>query len=170
MAIAKIDLTQRLAGKVAVITGGASGIGFATAQRLRAEGATVVIGDMDQGGARAQTQHAAIAAMHECRDEGLMRIEHLLHLRCELSAPDILSVFQQYAHDPLLRLVSVMDHTPGQRQWRDMVSFRRYAERNQRFTDQQFEAVIAQLLRSVVFSLEFVGIAEVAKVADAAAD
>jgi NAD(P)-dependent dehydrogenase (short-subunit alcohol dehydrogenase family) len=48
MAIAKIDLTQRLAGKVAVITGGASGIGFAAAQRLRAEGATVVIGDMDE--------------------------------------------------------------------------------------------------------------------------
>ena len=105
---------------------------------------SVVIGDMDQGGARAQTQHTAIAAIHQCRDEGLMRIEHLLHLRCELSAPDILSVFQQYAQDPLLRLVSVMDHTPGQRQWRDLVSFRRYAERNQRFTDQQFEAVIAQ--------------------------
>ena len=105
---------------------------------------SVVIGDMDQGGARAQTQHTAIAAMHQCRDEGLMRIEHLLHLRCELSAPDILSVFQQYAHDPLLRLVSVMDHTPGQRQWRDLVSFRRYAERNQRFSDAEFDAVIAQ--------------------------
>ena len=102
-----------------------------------------MIGDMDQGGARAQTQHTAIAAMHQCRDEGLMRIEHLLHLRCELSAPDILSVFQQYAHDPLLRLVSVMDHTPGQRQWRDLVSFRRYAERNQRFSDAEFDAVIA---------------------------
>ena len=105
---------------------------------------SVVIGDMDQGGARAQTQHSAIAALHQCRDEGLMRIEHLLHLRCELSAPDILAVFDRYSRDPLLRLVSVMDHTPGQRQWRDLVSFRRYAERNQRFSDAEFDAVIAQ--------------------------
>jgi len=43
-----MDLTQRLKGKVAVITGGGSGIGLATARRMAAEGATIVIGDMDE--------------------------------------------------------------------------------------------------------------------------
>jgi NAD(P)-dependent dehydrogenase (short-subunit alcohol dehydrogenase family) len=46
--MASVDLTQRLAGKVAVITGGASGIGLATARRMAAEGATIVVGDMDE--------------------------------------------------------------------------------------------------------------------------
>jgi NAD(P)-dependent dehydrogenase (short-subunit alcohol dehydrogenase family) len=42
-----MDLTQRLAGKVAVITGGAGGIGLATGRRMRAEGAKIVVGDID---------------------------------------------------------------------------------------------------------------------------
>ncbi|ORW34329.1 short-chain dehydrogenase [Mycobacterium paraense] len=43
-----MDLTQRLAGRVAVITGGAGGIGLAAARRMRAEGASVVVGDVDR--------------------------------------------------------------------------------------------------------------------------
>ncbi len=105
---------------------------------------SVVIGDLDAGGARCQTQHTSIAALHQCRDEGLMRVEHLLHLRCEVSAPDILEVFHQYADDSLLKLVSVMDHTPGQRQWRDLTSYRRYSERNGRYSDAEFDAMIAE--------------------------
>lgn len=50
-----MDLSQRLAGRVAVITGGGSGIGLAAGRRMRAEGATIVVGDVDveAGGAAA---------------------------------------------------------------------------------------------------------------------
>jgi NAD(P)-dependent dehydrogenase (short-subunit alcohol dehydrogenase family) len=46
--VVTVDLSQRLAGRIAVVTGGGGGIGLASARRLRAEGATVVIGDIDK--------------------------------------------------------------------------------------------------------------------------
>ena len=37
-----------------------------------------------------------------------------------------------------------MDHTPGQRQWRDLKSYRRYSERNGRYSDDAFDAMVAR--------------------------
>jgi alpha-D-ribose 1-methylphosphonate 5-triphosphate diphosphatase len=105
---------------------------------------SIVLGDLDQGSSRNQMQHVSIEALHECRGEGLLRVEHLLHLRCEISAPDIVEVFERYADDSLLELVSVMDHTPGQRQWRDLSKYRRYTERNGSFRDEEYAALVEE--------------------------
>lgn len=105
---------------------------------------SIVIGDMDNGGTRSQTYQTSIDALHACRRANLMRVEHLLHLRCEVSAPDIVENFERYADDALLELVSVMDHTPGQRQWRDLHKYRRYTERNGSLRDEEYERLVRE--------------------------
>jgi NAD(P)-dependent dehydrogenase (short-subunit alcohol dehydrogenase family) len=55
------SIVDRLAGKVAVITGAASGIGAATALRFSKEGAAVVVADLNRAGARAVAAQCMVA-------------------------------------------------------------------------------------------------------------
>jgi len=55
---------MRLDGSIALVTGGASGIGAATARRLAAEGARVAVADLDLDGARAVAAEIDGAAVH----------------------------------------------------------------------------------------------------------
>ncbi|MEO6020466.1 MAG: 3-oxoacyl-ACP reductase [Knoellia sp.] len=55
---------DRLAGKVAVVTGGCSGIGLATVRRFAEEGAKVVIGDLDDANGERIAQEVGGAYVH----------------------------------------------------------------------------------------------------------
>jgi alpha-D-ribose 1-methylphosphonate 5-triphosphate diphosphatase len=74
----------------------------------------------------------------------LLRAEHFLHLRCEIATADVVEVFDSLCTHPLLRLASVMDHTPGQRQWHDREQWRRFQERNGKLSDEHVATALAE--------------------------
>jgi alpha-D-ribose 1-methylphosphonate 5-triphosphate diphosphatase len=65
----------------------------------------------------------AIAA---ARDSDLLRSDHFLHLRCEIPMPSVVEEATELVGRPDVRLMSLMDHTPGQRQFRDEAKLRAY--------------------------------------------
>ncbi len=68
--MAAFDLTRRLAGRVAVITGGGSGIGLAAGRRMHAEGATIVVADIDvDSGAAAAADLSGLFVPVDVSDE-----------------------------------------------------------------------------------------------------
>ncbi|MGO4735924.1 alpha-D-ribose 1-methylphosphonate 5-triphosphate diphosphatase [Bosea sp. 2KB_26] len=81
-------------------------------------------------------------ALREGKAEGVFRIDHRIHMRCELTSPDLMRDIEPYREDDLVQLVSLMDHTPGQRQWRDIQHLRTYALGNGK-TEAEFEEDVA---------------------------
>jgi len=115
--------------------------------QLAAAGITTVLdaislGDIEPNSARERFMQSSLEALTEMREQGTARSDHYLHLRCELANPNTLDLYETLGTNPLVRLVSVMDHTPGQRQWTQLDKFRQYTERLGSMTDAQFDELI----------------------------
>ncbi len=77
-------------------------------------------------------------AIQKAEQEGRLRAEHLLHLRCEVSADNVLQHFADFENDPYVRLVSLMDHAPGQRQFQTMDQYIFYYQKKRGLSDAEF--------------------------------
>ena len=86
-----------------------------------------------------------VDALNHCRQSGMLRADHLLHLRCEVADPRMRDLFFPLSDTPCLKLVSLMDHTPGQRQWRDTTAYRTYYSNIKSWTDEEFSAMMHEL-------------------------
>ncbi len=94
------------------------------------------------------------AAIHAGVDAGWLRADHYIHLRCEVAAPDCLASFDAFEGDRLVKLASLMDHSPGQRQFASIEAYRNYYQKKKRMSDAEFEAFAERRTReSAEFAL-----------------
>jgi len=102
----------------------------------------VALGDLLGVTARLRNLQKMVAAIRNALSSDALRAEHLLHLRCEVSDPHCAATFSALASDPLVRLVSVMDHTPGQRQFVKVEKYKLYYQKKYGLTDDEFAELV----------------------------
>jgi len=73
------------------------------------------------------------------RKHGLLRADHFMHLRCEICSDGVLEEFDAIADHPAVRLISLMDHTPGQRQFAKIEKYCEYYQGKHGLSDEQLE-------------------------------
>jgi alpha-D-ribose 1-methylphosphonate 5-triphosphate diphosphatase len=74
-----------------------------------------------------------------------LRISHFLHLRAEVCSETLEAEMAAFGPEDRVGLVSLMDHTPGQRQFRDISKLETYVKGKHGLDDAQFAAHVAQL-------------------------
>jgi alpha-D-ribose 1-methylphosphonate 5-triphosphate diphosphatase len=78
--------------------------------------------------------------------EGLLRARHLTHLRCEICSPDVVEGTEAMLARRPADIISLMDHTPGQRQFRSIETLKDYYRRASNMTEVQMERFMADRL------------------------
>ncbi|MER3385119.1 alpha-D-ribose 1-methylphosphonate 5-triphosphate diphosphatase [Pectobacterium aroidearum] len=100
----------------------------------------IAVGDVRDGGHRFDNLDKMIDAIRQGQEKGLNRAEHRLHLRCELPYDATVPLFEQLMNTPDLLLVSLMDHSPGQRQYTSLQKYREYFQGKYHLSNQQMAA------------------------------
>jgi alpha-D-ribose 1-methylphosphonate 5-triphosphate diphosphatase len=99
--------------------------------------------DEDGGFERGEMRDMADAIQAAQREDRL-RADHLIHLRCEVSSDNVLDHFEDFKQDPFVRLVSLMDHAPGQRQFQTMEQYIFYYQKKRGLSDEVFARFVAK--------------------------
>jgi alpha-D-ribose 1-methylphosphonate 5-triphosphate diphosphatase len=107
---------------------------------------SLAVGYLVDTGQRPRDPRSLVEAIRAARSAGLLRADHYLHMRCEVSTELVVQDFAPFAGDPLVRLVSLMDHAPGQRQFVSVDKYREYNQGRFGLTEAQLDALIERRL------------------------
>ncbi|HVZ06348.1 alpha-D-ribose 1-methylphosphonate 5-triphosphate diphosphatase [Rhodopila sp.] len=82
------------------------------------------LGDLGFDKDRIQTFKDGVVDLDALCEAGLLKSDHYLHLRCEVPATDVLELFDPVADHRLVRMISLMDHSPGVGQYANLDFYR----------------------------------------------
>jgi alpha-D-ribose 1-methylphosphonate 5-triphosphate diphosphatase len=119
--------------------------------QIAAGGITTVFDSLSLGDVRGDTDRVQnrtrmVEAICEASERRMTRAEHRLHLRCEVTPDDAIEAVDRWIDLPLVGLMSVNDHTPGQRQFLDPSKLKQYYMGKFAMTEPQFEAFHARAI------------------------
>ena len=102
------------------------------------------LGSDADDGFKVGEMRAIADALAEARAENRLRADHLIHLRCEVSAADVLDHYADFQTDGQVRLASLMDHAPGQRQFQTMEQYTLYYKIKRGLSDDAFADFVSR--------------------------
>lgn len=95
---------------------------------------------------RSSMLQEATLTIAAAKQDGLLRADHFLHLRCEVSYAEVVDACKNLVGSPLVRLVSLMDHTPGQRQFSKVEHYYAYYQGRFGHSAADMEALVERRL------------------------
>lgn len=99
----------------------------------------------DEFGLRSCEQaEALVRLIHKFNKSDKAQVNHLIHARFEISNPEGESILARLIGENLVDMVSLMDHTPGQGQFKTLESYIAYHTGTYKVTPQQITALVEQ--------------------------
>ncbi|MBP7001369.1 alpha-D-ribose 1-methylphosphonate 5-triphosphate diphosphatase [Amaricoccus sp.] len=105
------------------------------------------VGSLEAGGKAGYARYARPVALAilELAREGALRLRHRLHLRAEICSETLVDELAEFGPDDAVGVLSLMDHTPGQRQFTDLGALRAYNTGRLGMDEAEFQAHLARM-------------------------
>ena len=103
----------------------------------------IAVGGLRESSIRSKIFAESIEALSSGKTANLFKADHFLHLRCEVSDEHMENMLLPQIDNPNIRLISLMDHTPGQRQWSDLSKWKIY-HRDKMWTEGEISKILTE--------------------------
>lgn len=132
----------------------------------------VRLGFIEYAGTRnvmAPYARSMVSEILAAREHGLLKISHHIHLRAEICSHSLADELQDFSAEDRIGIISMMDHTPGQRQFADISQYEKYMRGKHGLSQKEFDAHVEErkALRAKVLDKHETAVLGAAKAFDA---